>query len=68
MFYSHILNTFDKEDMIWDFGCILEMQNSLLSTHVQTRCVFNVEHIFLEHMKMHAVETWHNLVSSCSMI
>lgn len=68
MLYSHILNMLDKEVMIWNFGYILEMQNSLLSTHVQTRCIFNVEHIFLEHMKMHAVESWHNLVSSCSMI
>lgn len=54
--------------MIWNFGYILEMQNSLLSTHVQTHCIFNVKHIFLEHMKMHAVESWHNFVSSCSMI
>ena len=47
--------------MIEDFGYILEMQNSPLSTHVQNLCIFNVEHIFLEHMQMYALESWHNL-------
>lgn len=47
--------------MIEDFGYILEMQNSPLSTHVQNHCIFNVEHIFLEHMQMYALESWHNL-------
>lgn len=62
MLYSSILNTSVKAVMTWDIGCILEMQTSLLSRHVQNHCMLNVEHICLEHMKIYAVESWYNLV------